>query len=212
MKIGFSLNSIRLCPVCCRSHLDYFPPPDPSWTWTSEYLHNYILRNKIKAVQLSWHLTLTHLWPGLHACPHLASQAIRGGYTGRPIPGVTSPQYLQRSPVLLLWGSECCDTLCCAMAQRSQDRVTPPGLALAEPRAIAVDEPSRHHLLLILRKHRRELQGEGNSLGIFPTSSGTHRNIPRSPRSDSGKNNCRNVISWNTVKSRTSRGKCYVTV
>ena len=128
-----------------------------------------------------------------------------------PSPGVTSP-FRQRSPVLLIWGSECCDTLCCAMAQRSQDRVTPLGLASAEPRAIAVDEPSRHHRLLILRKHRRELHREGNSLGIFPTSSGTHRNIPRSPRSDSGKNNCRNVISWNTVKSCTSRGKCYVTV
>ena len=73
------------------------------------------------------------------------------------------------------------------------------------------DRP-RHHQFLPLRKHRREHREEGNSLGIFPTSSGTHRNIPRSSRSDSGKNICRNVISWNTVKSSTNRGKCHLTV
>ena len=138
MKIGFSLNSIKLCTVCCRSHLDYFPPPDPS----SEYLHNYILRNKIKAVQLSWHLTLTHLWPGLHACPHLASQAIRGGYTGRPIPGCALA-------LLTFRGRLCCYSeglsvvthSVYVLAQSGQGYSL--GLASAEPRAIVGDEPVR---------------------------------------------------------------------
>ena len=66
--------------------------------------------------------------------------------------------------------------------------------------------------LLLLCKRRRGLRGEGNSLGICPASSGTYRNNPRSPRSHSGKNNWRNVRSWNTVKSSTSRGKCYSTI
>ena len=107
------------------------------------------------------------------------------------------------------------DALC---AKPSQQSVSPGLLPPASPRVGRApgdcggwDRP-RHHQFLPLRKHRWWHLGEGNSLGIFPTSSGTHPNIPRSSRSDSGKNICRNVISWNTVKSSTNRGKCHVTV
>ena len=107
------------------------------------------------------------------------------------------------------------DTLC---AKPSQQSVSPGLLPPASPRVGRApgncggwDRP-RHHQFLPLRKHRWWHLEERNSLGIFPTSSGTHRNIPRSSKSDSSKNICRNVISWNTVKSCTNRGKCYVTV
>ena len=68
---------------------------------------------------------------------------------------------------------------------------------------------SRHHRVLLLRKHRRRRKLSGNMPNIF-------RNPPEysmeAPQSHSGKNNWQNVISRNTVKSSKSRGKCYVTV
>ena len=104
--------------------------------------------------------------------------------------------------------SECCDALC-AMAQRSQDRVTSPGLTLRRPspgclrrmRPASAPSVSPSPQTQTGTPRRRKLR-----------NSGTHRNIPRSSRSDSGKNICRNVISWNTVKSSTNRGKCHLTV
>ena len=88
-------------------------------------------------------------------------------------------------------------TLCYGPAQSGQGQLLP----LASPRVSRApgdcggwDRP-RHHQFLLLRKHRQGLRGEGNSLGICPSASGTHRNISRSSRIDSGKNNWQNVNS-----------------
>ena len=88
-------------------------------------------------------------------------------------------------------------TLCYGPVQSGQGQLLP----LASPRVSRApgdcgggDLP-RHHQFLLLRKHRQGLRGEGNSLGICPSSSGTHRNISRSSRIDSGKNNWQNVNS-----------------
>ena len=98
-------------------------------------------------------------------------------------------------------------TLCYGPAQSGQGQLLPlasPLVGRAPGDCGGWDRP-RHHQYLLLRKHRQGLQGEGNSLWICSSSSGTHRNIQQSSRSHSGKNNWQNVNSKGKITISTPK-------
>ena len=98
-------------------------------------------------------------------------------------------------------------TLCYGPAQSGQGQLLPlasPLVGRAPGDCGGWDRP-RHHQYLLLRKHRQGLQGEGNSLWICSSSSGTHRNIQQSSRSHSGKNNWQNVNSKGKITITTPK-------